>query len=186
MLKNVFCDVDDLICERQIEQYLVPLHEQVPRFRITCYSIPNKLGPVHALKERYPWVTFAQHGAEHTQFECRAWTEDEALYFMLKSRDMGYELIFKPPNWIFDGELVEACRKLGVILHHHKDSKYPFPQGVRRYPGPIPRNDHINVHSHITKNPVTDFVGDHPAFAPERLAEFEKFCTIDELVVGGL
>lgn len=188
MLKRVFVDVDDLWCREQIDTQLVPIKEAVPNFKITCYAIPNKLGPVHDLVTEFPWITFAQHGWEHTPFECRAWTQEEAETRLLQAQDMGYSLIFKPPNWVMDKELERACRALGVVLHHHVDYPLSNPEGIRQYPGPagVAKRDHVNLHSHIAPNPVTDNISTHPGFKIERLKEFEEFLTINDVCVGGL
>lgn len=186
MSLRALVDLDDLYCEEQITKYLLPIKEVVPTFKCILYSIPNKLGPVHDLKLKYPWITFAIHGWEHVPFECRAWTQEEAESLITKALDMGYAKLFKPPNWTFDEELVNACTHLGVVLHHHKDEDMTKFKGLPRlYPGPKQwqARDHINLHSHIQQNPVTDWVGDHPAFRSERMAKIDEFLTIEEVMI---
>ena len=184
---KAFIDLDDLWHPDQIEKHLVPIKAEVPDFKVCCYAIPNKLGPVHDLSAKYPWVTFAMHGFEHTPFECRAWTQEDAERYIDKALGMGYAAVFKPPNWIFDEELVRACEVKKIVLHHHES------EDLKRFKGPLPRlypgpkewriNDHVNFHSHITRNPVTDSVEDHPAFRVERLKTVEKFLTVEDVAI---
>ena len=174
MPDKAVCDLDDLWCEEQITKWLVPIHEAIPLFRVTCYSIPNKLGPVHELRERYPWITFGQHGWEHSQFETRAWTDVLAKAYMEAAQEMGYAPLFKAPNWNEELFLEEVCQERGVTLHHH--AKYrPTVKGLKVYPGLEARTDFESIHSHIQANPVTDFVGNHPDFKIEALSRFISF-----------
>lgn len=179
---KVFADADDLYDPSQIEKYLVPIKKEVPDFKITLYSIPNKLGHVIDLVGEYgDWITFAIHGWEHVPFECRAWTEEQAIRYIQMAREMGYAPVFKAPNWTYDEELVRACEKEGVILHHHP-SKQVVGTG-RVYPGMVKRADHLNYHTHITPNPVTDDITTNPDFKIERLKKVEQFLTIFDVHV---
>lgn len=175
---SVLYDVDDLWCENQIVDYLVPLYEANPAFRVTAYSIPNKLGPVTALREKYPWIVFAQHGWEHVPFECRTWTEDDAEWYIKRALEMGYAKLFKPPNWTWDDETMKVIERLGLTFHHHPEDKQ-IEKWVGRallYPGPKASRTKIpNFHTHIHANPVTDHISTHRAFTAQRVKEFESF-----------
>jgi hypothetical protein len=149
---------------------------------VCCYAIPNKLGPAHALRSRYPWVVFAIHGWEHSQFETRAWTDTLARAHIEKALEMGYAPLFKAPNWLEEPFLEEVCAALSVVLHHH-DTYKPTAVGLRAFPGPHPRTDFESVHTHIARNPATDFIEDHPKFQPEHLAQFTRFATPLELAI---
>lgn len=170
-------DVDDLWTEQQILDHLLPLKEAVPQLVVTAYAIPNRLGPVHELKARYPWIVFAQHGWEHTFCECLEWTKEKATALLLKGREMGYEALFKPPNWQFDDDLLHALSDTGTALHHHRKARIVgWPGG--RYWGERPGGrSHTNLHTHIEQNPVTDFIATHPGFQPGELAKFSEFET---------
>jgi hypothetical protein len=169
-------DLDDLWCEAQIEKHLVPRKEAVPEFRVTCYTIPNRFGPVQRLRDRYPWVVFGIHGWEHTFAECRAWTQDIAEAKLDRALQMGYAPLFKPPNWILDDETEKACERLGIMLHHH-ETYSPGTYKLKTWP-PTPWPAEIScLHSHIEWNPVTDFIETSPRFAIENLKRFEKFLT---------
>jgi hypothetical protein len=185
---KAFVDVDDLWCREQIEKYLIPLKREVPELLLTAYSIPNKLGDVHTLRKEFPWIVFAQHGWEHTPFECRAWTADNAVEYLRMAAEMGYAPAFKPPNWTFDKELEEACRASGVVLHHHVRHEVSNPFGLRSYPGPaaLRTKDHTYVHTHIQPNPATDSILTNPLFTPEKLSQFTGFLTPFQVAVGGL
>ena len=153
-MKTALIDVDDLWTEDQIIQYLVPLKKAVPNLIVTAYGIPNKLGPVHNLLLKYPWLFIAQHGYEHTPFECRAWTEDLVCTRLQQAREMGYLSWFKPPNWTCDMVVEQACLNEGVVLHHHEDYE-PSVEGLLAYPGIRGTEPHEFIHTHITPNPVT-------------------------------
>lgn len=184
-MKSAIVDVDDLYCEAQILEHLLPRYEQVPGFQVTAYTIPNLMGPVHDLSKKYPWITFAQHGTEHTFGECRSWTSDFAVAQLELGASLGYAPLFKPPQWICDKELEEACVTRGVILHHHV-SYHPKAKGLRCYPGSsLGRRQRAQpVHTHITKNPSTDFIEDHPGFTIEALRAYDTFLTpVDEVIV---
>ena len=91
---------------------------------------------------------------------------------------MGYEDLFKPPNWVLDVELEEACFEMGVLLHHHLSYK-PQTKGLHVFPGFNHRHEKPfgTVHTHILNNPATDFIKDHPGFRPEVLMPASKFIT---------
>jgi len=174
----IIIDVDDLIDEQQIVDHLLPLREGVPGLTVTAYSVPNRLGPVHELAKRYPWIKFAIHGFEHTFAECGAWTSGHAHYYIETALSMGYDYLFKPPNWIFDGELEEACCMHNVVLHHHEKDEPRF-KGLLAYPGTRAKRQgvgrHIYLHTHILRNPSTTWIGDHPSFTVENLKAFDLF-----------
>lgn len=178
-MKSIVCDLDDLWCEEQITLHLLPLREAVPAFKVTLFSIPNKLGPVHLLKPLYPWITFAIHGWEHTFAECRSWSEELAKVNIEQALAMGYEPIFKPPQWIMDEAIEVACRDLDVVLAHH-DTYTPSARQLLCYPGPKAlrlKKGPALAHSHIERSPATDFVTECPEFQPEFLAGFDTFLT---------
>ena len=166
-------DVDDLVSVEQIEEFLVPIKEAVPGFALTAYTVPNRMGPVHGLKIDYPWIRFAIHGFEHTFAECRAWTSDQAEYFLTTALEMGYAKFFKPPNWIYDIELEMACKELDVLLHHHP-SQPPSTPGLRHFPV-LGGEKYAPLHTHILKNASTDHITTHPGFAIENLKTFDTF-----------
>jgi len=183
MKQKTLIDLDDLWDEQQIIDLLVPLREANENLVVTVYAIPNRLGPVHDLKVKYPWIQFAQHGFEHTFAECRAWTDTMALEFLSLGAEMGYEPVFKPPNWIFDEDTEAACKEAGVILHHHEDDE-PGVRGLKAYPGPFAargKHTHRKLHTHILRNPSTDFILDAPEFRPENIAQHERFLTLPDV-----
>jgi len=168
-------DCDDLWCEEQIEEWLVPLHDAFGDrgFVITAYAIPNKLGPVDKLKKKYPWILFAQHGFEHTHFECLGWTDPLAEHFINLALKMGYAPLFKAPNWILDDMTEEALKTCGVVLHSHEDHT-PTVQGLKVVSFP---EEVESIHTHIQRNPATDYIGNHPKFTGEYLDQFHTFGT---------
>lgn len=181
MIPSVY-DVDDLISRDQIEKYLVPLKEANPDFALTAYTVPNRMGEVHQLAEEFPWITFAIHGFEHSQFECASWTEQRALTLIRRALELGYAPLFKAPNWILDSEVEKALVELHVMLHHHEIQK-PRTSGLLCYPGPHkPPFRFGRAHTHILENPVTDFITVHPLFQPEHVRQVPQFLNIMDMV----
>jgi len=179
-------DVDDLHCEDQIVEHLLPRKEAVPGLVVTAYAIPNRLGPVHDLKGKYPWITFAQHGFEHTFCECLEWTADKARALLTRGRELGYAPLFKPPNWRFDNELLQAMSELDIALHHHRKASIVGWPGRRYWGERKGGTSHTNLHTHIEQNPATDFIATHADFSIESLLKFSEFQTpLDHLYVGG-
>ena len=176
-------DVDDLYHPSQLDQLLLPLADANPEFHVTCFTIPNKFGPITAdLQQQYPWATFAIHGWEHTHFECLEWTYEKATEMLKRSLDMGYAPIFRPPNWICDEALEQACKDLDIILCHHRNTP-PITPGLMCWPGPTPQPTPLWIHSHIMRNPATDHVSDLPQFTPSYLSTITKFQTFDEVYI---
>ena len=127
-------------------------------------------------------MVFAQHGWTHSQFETRAWTDLLAGRYIDLALTMGYAPLFKAPNWLEEPFLEEVCAALNVVLHHH-DIYKPTTAHLRAFPGPQPRTDFEPIHTHIARNPVTDFIEDHAKFTPAHLAQFMHFATPLELAV---
>lgn len=169
------CDADDLWHPDQIRDLLLPIKEHTPDFKITLYAIPNKLGPVHSLVSEYPWIQFAIHGWEHTHFECLTWTTEQTIDHIKRALSMGYANLFKPPNWEMDFAIELGLLSTATALHCH-ESYSPTTPGLQYYRGPsksLPR--HVNLHTHITPNPVTDNLASHPGFRAENLANASRF-----------
>jgi len=173
--------------EQQILDHLEPLRAANPNFRAVLYTIPNRFGPVHRAKQRWPWITFGIHGWEHTFCEATSWTDDAARGYLRKALEMGYDPIFKAPNWRYDEELAGACAELGVILHHH-ESEDPLPTPrLRTYPGPKKMRSYsepyVSVHTHLQPNPSTDSVLDHPGFTRAAVVGYEKFLLPEDVAI---
>lgn len=171
-------DADDLLHEDQLKCWIEPLHEAVPEAIFTLYSVPMYLGPVHELKERYPYVIFGVHGLNHALMECCSWNDDIAKANVELALSMGYAPLFKPPNWSFPDDADErraieaALRDLGVVLHCHEDYR-PQARGLKYWSSKDRSVEY--VHTHIQRNPSTDFIETHPSFRPEYLATFVDF-----------
>lgn len=181
--RDMVVDVDDLVSEEQLALF-DEIRAVRPDFHVTLYGIPNKLGPVWHLCDKYPWVTFAQHGFEHTHFECLTWTQDEATRLLTLGRDMGYAPIFKAPNWELDVETELACKAMGVLLHHH-EGKIPITPGLRTYPGPARyrTQQYLQLHSHISPNASTDWIGQHPGFQSSHFGHVGHFLSVPAVSV---
>jgi len=155
-----------------------------PEFIATFFTIPNKFGEVTpALRAQFPWARFAIHGWEHTQFECRTWTTEETVRLVKRALDLGYDPIFKAPNWIMDRDVELGLAECGVVLAHH-ETYVPSVSGLRAFPGPLAKRRRIaHVHTHITENPATDWLMTHPAFHAPAFDNAERFLTFDEAAI---
>ncbi len=176
MANRALVDLDDLWCERQLEE-LLPLKEAVPDLQLTLYTIPGMLGPVTELKARWPWVTFGIHGVYHTHAEALHLVKEDWDWFLGKTLEMGYDPVFKAPNWVADMELEEALAGRGIVLHCHKQYK-PIQPGLQVYRPEHPKlTAHTNIHSHLTRNPSTDYWKTCEEFKPENLGRYSDFLT---------
>ena len=197
-MKTVFIDVDDLWRREQITDLLVPVYNSLcyghteqdledgrPGPVVTAYAVPNRLGPVKELREEFPWLIFGIHGFEHTPCECQCWTKEMAVAHMERALAMGYDPVFKPPHWVCHREIEEACLQLHIALHHH-ESYRPVTPGLWCYPG-VPGLEsgtrHTNLHTHIVKNPATDYIETHPEFRAEKLRKWDEAVDISRVSV---
>ena len=81
---------------------------------LTLLLPPNIAGPVPSLfRELYPLWHIGMLGWEGTRNECLAWTSEQAIFKILVALKMGYENIFRPPNGVYDPELVRALVEHG-------------------------------------------------------------------------
>lgn len=184
--KIAMVTLDDLWDPQQIIDLLEPLKQKVPQLVVTCFTIPNKFGEVHFLARRYPWLIFAQHGREHTPFECRIWTEDFARWNIQQNFKMGYANIFKPPNWTMDEELERAARAENMLLVVH-DTYQPVTEDLNFLQASTHKKTYgwgKLIHSHITRNPATSYMEDLEEFTPEYLRQFDRFLTPIEAYAG--
>lgn len=177
--------VDDLFEREQIERFLVPIQKELPHFRVTVSAIPNRLGPIMDWRGEYPWVTFGIHGWEHTRGECGVWSLDQAKDLIQKALSMGYDPLFKAPNWIVDLETEQACKDLGVTLFHHESYEVST-VGLKHFPGKARRalKNCQTLSAHFYKRGVDNFIGDHPGFDPSKMKFVTEFLTPLDLAVG--
>lgn len=164
----IFADVDDLIARSQLSQILQPIHDANPNFRVLAFAVPNRLGNVEELQREFPFVSFGIHGWEHAHFECLTWTTEDTINLVGRALDMGYAPIFRAPNWLLDPEVEQGLKSLGVVLAHHPE-KYrvatPGLKTIPAYEGQL-TSEVQWLHTHILKNPSTDYITDIPEFAP--------------------
>jgi hypothetical protein len=177
MNKGVFLvpDLDDLFHPAQLA-YMDRIKSQVPNFLCTLYTIPNRFGPILSpLREKYSgWIQFAIHGWEHSHYECLTWTKEDARMYIQKALNLGYDPIFKAPNWSLDQETEEACKDLGVVLHLHPNS-LPVTPGVKYYTPKLLPHGYSALHSHIAPNPSTDWIGSNPQWLLSNLKQSQGF-----------
>lgn len=187
---RVVADLDDLYDADQLKLFDHIL-EARPDFKVTLFAIPNKLGPVHKLKQEFPWVTFGIHGWEHTRQECLTWSPDLANYYLTRALELGYDPIFRPPNWVADTIVEDACLALNIVFAHHANNYYgpdtPRTPGLMCYPGPPElRKDqptHAWIHSHLTPNPATDDLFTSKHFRVEELVKYGMFRNLTDYAV---
>lgn len=176
-MKPLVIDFDDLQDERQLVDHVAPWLFSNPLVKATAYAIPNRLGPVHEMRKRWPQIEFAIHGFEHTYAECLAWSDEETDYYLQRALNMGYAPVFKAPNWLHTEEVIEACTNLGIVLHTHKSTPVVRP-GLRIYHEDSKTTNAL--HTHITQNPATDWIGTHPGFTPQNIAPIGAFAFVSE------
>ena len=185
---DVICDVDDLWHPEQLP-LLQPLADAHPGFKLVCYTVPNRFGPVTPeLRAGYPWVIWGIHGWEHTHFECLLWTDAMAERYIAAALAMGYDPVFKAPNWLADESTWRACKKLDVLYHHHDRDARAVPEGVPGltvFPGPPERRHRgfVQLHTHLQPNAATDWLGVNPLFEPEVIATAHGYLTPWEMQV---
>ena len=176
-MSKLVVDLDDLYDEHGLA-VLSKLHKRHPLLRATVYTVPNRFGAISsALREQFPWVCFGIHGWEHTHYECEDWTEAKAEALIVKALTMGYDPVFKAPNWIVDGEVAAACAHRGVILHCRTlEQAKGFGEVIPdlSYYAPLIGKEVIPLHTHLVPNPATDSVESHPGFQPLMLEETLK------------
>ena len=174
-------EVDDLWHKEQIKELLVPLRTANPGIIVNAFAIPNKLGDVKFLKEAYPWIRFCIHGFEHTHFECAEWTFEKGVDLIGKALKMGYDPVFKAPNYYMDQETDEACNYHELVLVHN-DSYIPKVPGTVAYPGKS-QPAHLRLSAHLVTYPgSSDFIQAHRGFHPKQLQPLTNFCSIQEFV----
>jgi hypothetical protein len=177
VVKRALVSLDDLWCEDLVVKHLLPLRAANPAFAATCYAIPALLGPVHDLKQKYPWLTFGVHGFWHTWAECSAWLQEDCERLVGKALEWGYAPLFKPPNWIMDAETEKGLLKLDVALHCHEEY-WPMTGGLKWYSHPLPLlTPHDLLHTHIARNPSTTWIATDAKFTPENIIAYDKFIT---------
>jgi hypothetical protein len=182
-MNDVLISCDDLFSPTQVELYLQPLKDEVPDLVVTCYTIPNRFGPVHDAKKRWPWIVFAAHGAEHTRGECLSWDDELAKAKLEWCLEMGFAPIFKAPGYAQNDDLEIACHHLGFILHHDR-SYTPMYPGTKVYPGHRQRTDHDYIHCHLQQyRGSQDFIVDNPRMHPDYLRRYDSFLTPLDLAV---
>lgn len=177
--KIAMVTLDDLYDPQQIIDLLEPLKQKVPQLIVTCFTIPNKFGEIHFLARRYPWICFAQHGREHTPFECRTWTKEYTEWNIQENLKMGYEKIFKPPNWTMDEEVEQGLLAKDILLVAHDTYEATTPN-LRWLTASKHKKHYIwgdLIHSHITRNPATSYFSDLPEFNPDYLLRYNSFIT---------
>lgn len=175
-------ELDDLWDSSLIEKYLVPLRELNPNFIANVFCIPNKLGEAGMLRKVYPWIRFYIHGFEHTHFECGEWTEEKAHALIGRALEMGYEPVFKAPNYLMDDETGKAVANLGCILVNNPTYQPEVP-GLVTYPNIDKYPRHTRICAHLVWYPRTnDFIEEHPWFVHQSAKEVEEFASIEEIV----
>lgn len=79
-----------------------------PRFKITLFTIPNKLSPemMELLKRNTDWIEVAVHGFTHSSnFECYDWDYDKTTELMKPLPGRGFTPNFKAPGWTITPDL---------------------------------------------------------------------------------
>lgn len=175
-------EVDDLWNKEQIQELLVPLKKWNKDLIVNAFCIPNKLGEVHMLRELYPWIKFYIHGFEHTHFECLEWTREKAQVLIAKAREMGYQPVFKAPNYAMDNETAMACAALDVYLVHNP-SYIPDIPILKAYPNNQNWPDHARLSSHLVNYfGCGDFIKNHPGISEDTFKTVTEFLEYETII----
>ena len=172
-------ELRDLWNPDQLQQHVAPLREKNPTLHLTCYGMPNRLGPVTELRREFPYVTFGIQGFEGSPFECAPWTEDIARTHLMDALSMGYNAIFFPPGWVYDEETAKACKDLSILLRHHPSAQI-FVKGLAVYPGPKDgrlKPTYRAIQSSLQPGSIGGWMGTHPAFQNLDTFNFNQFIT---------
>lgn len=93
-----------------------------PKFKITLFTIPNKLSinMLHLIKafmfsdfecdlmEHDPWIQLAVHGWDHdSNYECWGWDYEKTTALMGRVDFTFYKKIFKAPGWTITGAAIK-------------------------------------------------------------------------------
>lgn len=179
---RMLLEVDDLWDSDQIQKQLVPLRGFNKNLVVNAFCIPNKLGEVHMLREIYPWIKFYIHGFEHTHFECLEWTDEKARALLSKAREMGYQPVFKAPNYLMDDETALACSYLDIYLVHNP-SYIPDMTGLKSYPNNQNWPKHLRASAHLVPYPgCGDFIETNPCFSKQGLEEASEFLDYEAFI----
>ncbi len=182
---KMLLEVDDLWDRDQIQAQLVPLKERNKAVVVNAFCVPNKLGEVHMLREIYPWIQFYIHGFEHTHFECLEWTAEKAFALLSKAREMGYQPVFKAPNYSMDDETGHACSVLNIYLVHNP-TYIPDVLGLKAYPAGKNWPKHTRVSAHLVDYPgCGDYINIHPGLSPDSLKEVTEFLNYEAFIEQG-
>ena len=108
------------------------------RTALTLLLPPNIAGPVPShFRENHPLWSIGMLGWEGTLNECLAWTSEQALFKILVALKMGYENIFRPPNGVYDPELIralEGCDFVPPVIINNPGST-PCGPTLKFFPG---------------------------------------------------
>lgn len=119
------CDFDDLTADNVHKlEVLLPLREKFPDFKVTLFTIPNRMtdAAIDKVKAMGDWLALAPHGWEHTRGECLSWNVAEAKDKIKAAQDMGIDAkIFRAPAWLINGPTYAACDDLGLHVAAHRD-----------------------------------------------------------------
>lgn len=77
-----------------------------PKFKITLFTIPNKLSTrmLLLIGRNFDWIELAIHGWDHdSNYECWSWDEEKTKQLMMrvliKGTGADFKKIFKAPGW---------------------------------------------------------------------------------------
>ncbi len=151
-----------------------------PKFKITLFTIPNKLSwNMRALMERHTdWIELSWHGWDHdSNYECWEW-DYEKTAALEKRLPGGFVKIFKAPGWMITGNekgegsgyplqphnklaadnqaVYKALRDMDYVVFDRHYNKQFRPEGLKCVC--VDCNPDI-VHMHTWDMPTGDFAG---------------------------
>ena len=114
--KTAIVEADDFMdkYDRNGLEMLFYWRAKYPNFKITLFTIPNKISPEMLLliSRHRDWINLAIHGWDHdSNFECWSWDYDKAKALVSRALSLWvepevghpYVPIFKAPGWMITG-----------------------------------------------------------------------------------
>ena len=129
----IYVDFDDFNESNHRLDLLEKLHEKLPGFKVTLFTIPepNTVGFLLKVAD-LDWVQMVPHGWRHSFLECAGWSKERALTYLNMCDDLRvFKKGFKAPYWETSNGLYEALleKKYWIADHDRND-------GIR--PGDLP------------------------------------------------
>lgn len=142
-------DFDDLCDEFDPYLSLMALKNSYPSFKCTLFAIPSRCSPELLSKYRaHDWIELGVHGYHHASQECVVWGYDETIGKLEEMERLGWDKLFKAPNWQMNHEVYRALVDRGWKVADHMTFAYRSEElTVDRYTFNLPHNQGFHGHT---------------------------------------